>query len=117
VFLDAVPESRARKGKSRPLLKVSAFQPVHRDFAFVVDSAVSADRLMTAVRAADKDLIVAVQVFDVYTGSHVGADRKSLAVAVTLQPTQRTLTDAEIDAIAGKIVASVVKQTGGVLRT
>jgi phenylalanyl-tRNA synthetase beta chain len=117
VFLDAVPEARARKGKSRPLLKIAPFQPVHRDFAFVVDGGVSADRLMTAVRAAERELIVNVQIFDVYTGSRVGADKKSLAVAVTLQPTQRTLTDAEIDAIAAKIVASVAKQTGGVLRT
>ncbi|MFO0996927.1 MAG: phenylalanine--tRNA ligase subunit beta [Alphaproteobacteria bacterium] len=116
VFLDAIPEARARKGKARSLLKLSPFQPVRRDFAFVVEDAVTADRLIAAVRAADKALIVAVQVFDLYTGSHVGAGKKSLAVAVTLQPTERTLTDADIDTVASKIVASVEKQAGGVLR-
>jgi phenylalanyl-tRNA synthetase beta chain len=117
VYLNAVPEPRAKKGKARSLLKASAFQPVERDFAFVLPAEVPAEKLMTAVRRADAALITDVQVFDVYTGDKVGAGKKSLAVAVTLQPVERTLTDAEIEAVGKKIVQNVEKQTGGVLRT
>ncbi|MHB1217710.1 MAG: phenylalanine--tRNA ligase subunit beta [Alphaproteobacteria bacterium] len=117
IYLNAVPEPRAKKGKARPLLKASPFQPVERDFAFVLPADVPADKLLTSVRQADKALIADVQVFDVYTGDKVGAGKKSVAVSVTLQPTERTLTDAEIEAIGKKIIQNVEKQTGGVLRT
>ncbi len=117
VYLNAVPEPRAKKGKARPLLKASPFQPVERDFAFVLPADVAADKLIAAVRQSDKALIADVQIFDVYTGDKVGAGKKSVAVAVTLQPIERTLTDAEIEAVGKKIVQNVEKQTGGVLRT
>ena len=55
-------------------------------------------------------------VFDLYEGPHVDADKKSLALQVTLQPTDKTFTDAEIEALAAKIVEAVSKSTGGVLR-
>lgn len=117
IYLNAVPEPRAKKGKARPLLKASPFQAVERDFAFVLPMDVPAEKLLAAVRQADKALITDVQVFDVYTGEKVGAGKKSLAVSVTLQPIERTLTDAEIEAIGKKVVQNVEKQTGGVLRT
>ena len=116
VFLEAIPEPRRRPTRARPPLEPSPFQPVVRDFAFVVDEAVSADDLVRAARGAEKALIADVAVFDAYRGPELGADKKSLAVAVTLQPKERTLTDAEIDAAAQKIVAAVEKATGGVLR-
>jgi phenylalanyl-tRNA synthetase beta chain len=116
VYLDNLPPARDRGSKTRPLLRPSPFQPVERDFAFVVDAAVPADRLVRAAQAADKALIVAVQVFDVYEGPGIEAGRKSVAIAVTLQPTERTLTDEEIAAVGRKIVGNVAKQTGGVLR-
>ncbi|MGE0093018.1 MAG: phenylalanine--tRNA ligase subunit beta [Alphaproteobacteria bacterium] len=117
IHLNSVPEPRAKKGKARSLLKASPFQPVERDFAFVLPADVAADKLIAAVRQSDKVLIADVQIFDVYTGDKVGAGKKSVAVAVTLQPTERTLTDAEIEAVGKKIVQNVEKQTGGVLRT
>ena len=116
VFLEAIPEPRRRPTRARPPLEPSPFQPVVRDFAFVVDEAVRADDLVRAARGAEKALIADVAVFDAYRGPELGADKKSLAVAVTLQPKERTLTDAEIDAAAQKIVAAVEKATGGVLR-
>ncbi|MFQ5785617.1 MAG: phenylalanine--tRNA ligase subunit beta [Alphaproteobacteria bacterium] len=116
VFLDAIPAPKAKPTKARPPLELSPFQPVVRDFAFVVDDAVRAGDLVRAVRGADKALISEVQVFDAYQGSELGAGKRSLAVAVTLQPTERTLTDAEIEAVAAKIVAAVAKATGGSLR-
>jgi phenylalanyl-tRNA synthetase beta chain len=116
IFLNAVPQPRARGGKARPLLRASSFQPVHRDFAFVVPAEVPAEKLMAAVRSADKALIADVGVFDVYTGKGVGEGKKSLALSVTLQPMERTLTEAEIEAVAKKIVDAATKQTGAVLR-
>jgi phenylalanyl-tRNA synthetase beta chain len=116
VLLDAVPLPRGKSGTARPLLKPSPFQPVTRDFAFLVDADVPADKLIRAAKGADKALIRSVALFDFYTGKGVPEGKKSLAIAVTLQPMDRTLTDAEIDAISEKIVAQVVKATGAVLR-
>jgi phenylalanyl-tRNA synthetase beta chain len=116
VFLDALPAPKSKGTKARPLLKPSAFQPVERDFAFVLDAGVSAETVIRAAKGADKALVTAVSVFDVYQGKGVPEGKKSLAIAVKLQPTERTLTDAEIEAVGQKIVAAVVKATGATLR-
>ena len=115
VLLDAVPPPKKKAGTARPLLKLSPFQPIRRDFAFVVDHAVEAERLIRAVKGVDKALVREVAVFDRYEGPGVEPGHKSLALAVTLQP-ERTLTDAEIEAVAARIVAAVAKATGGSLR-
>lgn len=115
VFLDAIPLPRAGKQK-RPLLELSPFQPVSRDFAFLVDEEVPAEKLLRAARGADKALIAEVSLFDVYQGKGVEPGKKSLAIAVTLQPREATLTDQEIEAVAEKVVAQVSKATGGILR-
>jgi phenylalanyl-tRNA synthetase beta chain len=116
VFLDAPPPPKAKATRARPKLVLSAFQPLERDFAFLVDAAVEAEKLVRAARNADKALIAGARVFDVYAGKGVPEGRKSLAIAVTLQPIERTLTDAEIEAVCNKIVAAVTKATGAVLR-
>lgn len=122
VNLDNVPAPKGKKkGKAggaaaRPLLKLAALQPVHRDFAFVVEADVAVGDIVRAASGADKALIADVSVFDVYEGEHVEAGKKSVAIAVTLQPTDATLTDAEIEAVAAKITGAVEKRTGGVLR-
>ncbi|MBB4266422.1 phenylalanine--tRNA ligase subunit beta [Roseospira visakhapatnamensis] len=116
VFLEAVPEPKARPTKARPLLKASAFQPVERDFAFLMDEDVAAQALVRAARGADKTLIADVSVFDVYQGERLEPGRKSVALCVTLQPRDRTLTDDEIEAAGKKVVAAVAKATGAELR-
>lgn len=116
VFLDRLPQPKKTAAAARPLLKTSPFQPVERDFAFVVDASVASEALLRAVRSADKDLIAETGLFDTYEGPHVGEGKKSLAVTVTLQPKDSTLTDEQIDAVAKKIVASVEKSCGGTLR-
>ena len=116
VFLDAPPLPKAKPTKARPPLKLSAFQPVERDFAFIVDADVEAEKLVRAARNADKALVASARVFDVYDGKGVPGGKKSIAIAVTLQPVERTLTDAEIEAASAKIVAQVAKATGAVLR-
>jgi phenylalanyl-tRNA synthetase beta chain len=113
VFLDAIAEPKRRK-KGVPDLP--AFQPVRRDFAFLVDAGVAAETLLRAARSADKALIADVVLFDRYAGDKLPAGKVSLAIQATLQPRERTLTDAEIEAVARKIVAAVAKATGAVLR-
>ncbi len=116
VFIDRLPQPQRFPAAARPLLKTSSFQPVDRDFAFVVDTTVAAESLLRAVRGADKELISDVGLFDTYEGPHIGNGKKSLAVAVTLQPQDSTLTDKEIDAVAKKIVSAVKNSCGGTLR-
>ncbi|MCA0305312.1 MAG: phenylalanine--tRNA ligase subunit beta [Proteobacteria bacterium] len=116
VFLDAPPPPKAKATKARPKLVLSAFQPLERDFAFIVEAGVEAEKLVRAARAADKVLVVGARVFDVYAGKGVPEGSKSVALSVTLQPVERTLTDAEIEAVCAKIVAQVGKATGATLR-
>lgn len=116
VYLDAVPQPKAKPGRSKGAFEASDLMPVRRDFAFVVDEAVTADRLIKAARGADKALIVDVSLFDVYRGAGVAEGAKSMAIDVTLQPRQHTLTEEEIDAVGAKIRAAVEKATGGTLR-
>ena len=116
IFLDAIPEPKA-KSKARALFAPSAFQPVERDFAFVVDARISAEDVLKPARMVDRALIESVAVFDVYEGKGVPEGKKSLAITVRLQPKDKTLTDAEIEAVAQKIVTAVTKATGGTLRT
>ncbi len=111
--LDAVAEPKRRK-KAAPDLP--AFQPVRRDFAFIVDSVVAADSVLRAARGAERPLITGVSLFDVYEGDRMPAGKKSLGVEVTFQPRERTLTDAEIEAASQKVVAAVAKATGATLR-
>ncbi len=115
VMLDAVPSPK-KKGPQRPLLARNPFQPVKRDFAFVVDAETPVEKVSRAAAGADKALIDGVHVFDEYRGPGVAAEAKSIAIEVTLQPTQATLTDDEIEAVSAKIVAAVQKHTGGTLR-
>ncbi|NKD55085.1 MULTISPECIES: phenylalanine--tRNA ligase subunit beta [unclassified Haematospirillum] len=116
VFLEALPLPRNKPGKARPLLKASPFQPLERDFAFVVGKDICADTMLRAARSADKTLITAVSVFDVYEGPNVPEGQKSIALSATLQPIDRTLTDEDIDGVCHKIVAAVEKASGGTQR-
>lgn len=115
LFLDAVPLPK-QKGRARPLLKPSPFQPLSRDFAFLVGREVAAETILKAAKSADKVLIGGVSLFDIYDGKGTPEGQKSVAIAVTLKPTDHTLTDAEIEAVSAAIVAAVTKATGGSLR-
>jgi len=116
VILDKIPEGKAKTSRAKPPLELSAFQPVSRDFAFIVDRGIAAIDIVRAAQNVDKKLISSVSVFDVYEGKGIDETKKSVAIAVTIQPRDKTLTDQEIDAIGGKIVAEVTKKTGGSLR-
>ena len=98
------------------MLSLSALQPIERDFAFVVDSDVAATKVSQAAKGAEKALIDGVRVFDVFDGAALGDGKKSVAITVVLQPTEKTLTDEEIEAVSQRIVAWVEKAIGGTLR-
>ncbi|HYA05799.1 MAG TPA: phenylalanine--tRNA ligase subunit beta [Xanthobacteraceae bacterium] len=116
VILERIPEPKAKPTRAKPALELSPFQPVERDFAFVVERNVRAADLVRAAASADRKLIAGVSVFDVYEGEGIAPGKKSIAIAVTIQPREKTMTDAEIEALAQKIVGEVGKRTGGVLR-
>ncbi|MGQ0740717.1 MAG: phenylalanine--tRNA ligase subunit beta [Alphaproteobacteria bacterium] len=116
IFLDAIPDPKPREGRARTPLEASDLPAVERDFAFVVDTQVTAEQIVKAARTAERELIESVSVFDAYEGEGVPEEKKSIAVSVRLQPVKRTLTDAEIEEVAKKIVSAVAKATGGVLR-
>jgi phenylalanyl-tRNA synthetase beta chain len=116
VILDNIPAPKAKPTRAKPLLELSPFQPVDRDFAFVVENKVKAADIVRAAQNVDKKLIAGVTVFDVYEGTGIEPGKKSVAIAVTIPPSDKTMTDQEIDALGQKIVAEVGKRTGGVLR-
>jgi phenylalanyl-tRNA synthetase beta chain len=116
IIIDAIPAPRAKGSRSKPALEKLDLMPLSRDFAFIVDDALPAADLVRAAYGADKALIADVSLFDVYRGERMAQGKKSLAIEVTLQPREKTLTDADIEAASAKIVSAVIKATGGTLR-
>lgn len=116
VFLDAMQEPKKKATRTKPALELSPFQAVKRDFAFVVDKAVDAGSILKAAGSADRKLITAVNVFDVFEGASIGEGKKSVAIEVVIQPVDRTLTDEDFEALTARIVGNVTKTTGGALR-
>lgn len=116
VFLQNLPEQK-KKGTEKVLLKLAPLMPLSRDFAFVVDEKTEADTIVKAAKSADKTLIKDAYVFDIYTGKGVDLGKKSVALAVAIQPKDATLTDAQIEGLCKKIVEVVIGKTGGMLRS
>ena len=116
LFLDEIPLPKARARHTRAKLELADLPAVERDFAFLVDTDTAAAQVVVAARGANKVLIADVSVFDVYSGEGIDAGKKSIAFSVRLQPVEKTMTEAEIDAVAADIVAAVAKATGGTLR-
>lgn len=117
VDFDMIPAPRKRAVKTRPALDASDLLPVRRDFAFVIDADTPAEKLTRAIQSADKKLISGVRLFDIYKGKGVPDGQKSLAIEVTLQPREKTLTDDEIEKISERIIAQAAKATGASLRS
>jgi len=115
LFIEKIPEQK-KKGTALPLVDLPSFQPVKRDFAFLADKGVEADSFIRAIKSVDRNMIANVEIFDIYTGKGVEEGKKSVAIAVTLQPRDHTLTDAEIEGLSQKIVAVVEQKTGASLR-
>jgi phenylalanyl-tRNA synthetase beta chain len=116
IVLDALPLAKTKPTKAKPALALSEFQPLTRDFAFFVGRDVPAGDVVKAAQGAERKLIAGVEVFDLYEGPGVAEGAKSIAIAVRLQPVDKTLTDTEIEAVSAKIVAEVARRTGATLR-
>ena len=115
--LGAIPEPKKKPTKTRAALSLSALMPLTRDFAFLVEEATPAGEVVRPILSVDKALIADARVFDVYQGKGVPEGQKSVAVEVTIQPTEKTLTDAEIEALSARIVAAAAKAVGAKLRS
>ncbi|MDX1292856.1 MAG: phenylalanine--tRNA ligase subunit beta, partial [Hyphomonas sp.] len=113
--LNALPQMKTKKTKTKPVFERAELTPIRRDLAFVVDQSVPAADLVRHAQGADKKLVSHVDVFDVYEGPGVPEGQKSVAFEMTVQP-QDKMTDEDIQALMDKVVASVAKGTGGVLR-
>ncbi len=116
-WLEAIPEGRKKAAKTRPAAQLSPLMPLRRDFAFVVAKQTAAGEVVRAVASADRTLIAGARVFDVYEGKGVAEGRKSVAVEVTIQPRERTLAEADLEALSGKIIAAAAKAVGATLRS
>ena len=116
IILDTLPPPKAKPTKGKGKLDQSGLMPVDRDFAFIVDRSVASADILRAVQAADRMLITKLSVFDVYEGPGIPEGKKSVAIAATLQPREKTLTDAELDTVSQRIVSEVAKKTGATLR-
>lgn len=115
VFLENIPAAR-KKGTARSLLQISQLQPLSRDFAFIVKEDINADSIIRAAKSADKKLITDAEIFDVYVGKGVENGHKSLALNITIQPINATLTEDELEGIMNNVIDAVANKCGGILR-
>lgn len=116
VFLDSLPPSKAKASKAQKLLSPQPFTPVTRDLAFIAPKEVDALKIISAAKNTDKNLIADVSVFDLYEGANIGEGKKSIALQLTLMPTEKTLTDEEIESVCRRVVGAVAAATGAALR-
>ena len=115
VFNLWIPEPK-KKGTAIPLIELSQFQPISRDFAFLADEKTEADAFIKAIKSVDRHLISNVEIFDIYAGKGIEIGKKSVAIAVTIQPKSATMTEAEIEGLSKKIIDTVTQKTGATLR-
>lgn len=116
VILSNIPLPRSSNDKAKKKLELSAFQPVDKDLAFVVDKTVPAVNLMTAAKTADREFIADVRVFDVYEGENLPEGKKSIALALTFQPKDKTFTDQDIENLMNKVIQEMKKKCNAELR-
>lgn len=116
VFLDNIPQSKAKKGKTQKALKTQTLTALTRDLAFIVPHEIDAEKIVQAAKNTDKNLITDVSVFDLYEGANVGEGKKSVALQLTIQPAEKTMTDEEIESVCRRVVGAVAAATGAALR-
>ena len=116
VNINNIPLPRQAHGKARKKLELSAFQPIDKDLAFVVNKDVSAAAIIAAAKNADREHITDVRIFDIYEGENLPQGKKSVAISLTFQPIEQTFTDKDIENLMNKAIVEVGKKTGGELR-
>lgn len=113
VFFDNLPKEPKRK---IPQLTLSPYQAVNRDFAFILDKKITADQIIKSIQKVDRNLVQAVQIFDVYEGDKLEKEQKSIAVQVKLQARDKTLSEEDLNTVSANLVNAVEKMCGGTLR-
>ena len=117
IFLDYFKETKKKLKDQKSQFEYSDFQKSERDFAFVIDKKVKAQDLIEIITSVDKDLIKSVSVFDVYEGEKIPKDKKSVALNVTIQSSEKTLTDNDLEKINNLIISTVESKSGAKIRS
>jgi phenylalanyl-tRNA synthetase beta chain len=117
IFLKNIPEPNKKLRQSKKSFQASDYQKSERDFAFVLDKIFKVGTLEKIIREVDENLIQNVSTFDVYEGENIPSDKKSVAINVTLQAIDKTLTENDLDEISKRIIDTVSKKTGATIRS
>jgi len=117
IFLKNIPEPNKKLRQSKKSFQASDYQKSERDFAFVIDKIFKIGALEKIIREVDENLIQNVSTFDVYEGENIPKDKKSVAINVTLQAIDKTLSENDLDNISKKIIDTVSKKTGATIRS
>ncbi len=117
IFLKNIPEPNKKLRQSKKSFQASDYQKSERDFAFVIDKIFKIGALEKIIREVDENLIQNVSTFDVYEGENIPKDKKSVAINVTLQAINKTLSENDLEEISKKIIDIVSKKTGATIRS
>ena len=115
IFYESIPLPKRNK-ISRSMLKISNLQSVTREFAFLVDDKIEAEKVCQIAKSIKKDLITDVTILDIYKGDKIPQNMKSIAIKVIIQPIQETLTDLELEEISTNLINAIEKKLSGSLR-
>ena len=116
IYLDNLPKMKIQKTTQKKKFILNDLQPIHRDFAFIVDKDLEIGKIVNSVKKVNKELIKEVHIFDIYQGDNIEEDKKSVAFSIIIQPLNKTLTTEEIDKISDKIISSITNEYKGILR-
>ena len=117
IYLDNLKDNKIRLKDRKSKFEYSDYQKSERDFAFVVDKKIKAQDLLEIITSIDKDLIKSVKVFDVYEGENIPSDKKSIALNVTIQSSDKTLDDNDLEKINNLIISTVENKSGAKIRS
>jgi phenylalanyl-tRNA synthetase beta chain len=117
IFLKNIPEPNKKIRQSKKSFQASDYQKSERDFAFVIDKIFKIGALEKIIREVDENLIQNASTFDVYEGDNIPKDKKSVAINVTLQAIDKTLSEKDLEEISKKIIDIVSKKTGATIRS
>jgi len=117
IYLDNIKKTEKKLKDQKAQYKYSDYQKSERDFAFVLDKNFKVQNLIKTISEIDKNLIKAIKVFDIYEGENIPKDKKSIALNVTIQSFDKTLTDEDLEKINKLIISTVENKTGAKLRS
>ena len=117
IFLDNIKQTKKTLNDQKTQYEYSDYQKSERDFAFILDKTFQVQKLIEIISKIDQDLIRAVKVFDVYEGDNIPEGKKSIALNVTIQSSEKTLKDEDLDRINQLIISTVEDKTGAKIRS